>query len=58
MVYSTELAEGFKTLEKSDLNVSTIRCTVCGYVLNEDATDNKPCEHLKKLAEDMRNEHI
>lgn len=46
-----KLVEAFGEIEKHDLKVSTIICTICGGVISK--TDSRPCEHLLELAKDI-----
>ena len=46
-----ELIEAFASMERHDLKVNTIICTVCGCVVHMD--EKTPvCGHLKQLAKD------
>ena len=45
-----ELAKAFASIEKHDLVVNTIICTVCGCLVNFNNKSSVCCEHLKKLA--------
>ncbi len=43
-----EIGESFAMLEKSDLKISRIICTVCGHAIDMDDKESKLCQHLKK----------
>jgi hypothetical protein len=47
-----ELVAAFASIEKHDLKVATIICSVCGCTLSKDS-DDKPCEHLKEMVEGL-----
>ena len=46
-----KLVEAFAEIEKYDLKVSTIICTICGGVISK--ANSRPCEHLLELAKDI-----
>lgn len=50
-----DLKEAFSLIEKHELKVNTIICSVCGCIISEN-NDSKPCEHLKELARSMNGE--
>jgi len=47
-----DILEAFKSIEKHDLKVETIICTVCGNVFSVKDKETSSCEHLKQLAEE------
>ena len=46
-----KIIEAFAVVEKHELKVSTIVCTICGSVLSE--ANNTPCEHLLEIARSL-----
>ena len=49
-----EFIEAFSAIEKHDLKVNTIICTVCNHVFVVSDKESKPCTHLRKLAEECK----
>ena len=47
-----EVRKAFEEIEKYDLKVNTVICTVCGCVVSFDEK-SKPCEHLMELCEGL-----
>lgn len=48
-----EIVEAFATIEKHDLKVSNVICTVCGHVHSKDDSETSPCEHMRAWAQEM-----
>ena len=46
-----ELVEAFAAIEKHDLKIATMICTVCGNVFSVDDKSTSLCTHLKEMCE-------
>jgi len=47
-----KLIEAFAAIEKHDLKIATMICTVCGTILSEDKKQPL-CEHFKEMFKDL-----
>ena len=53
-----EALETFKLIEQCNLKPSSVVCSICGCIFTFDDKENMPCEHLKKIFEQIKKEFM